>query len=76
MDCNRDICSHFAGDEEQTIKVASKKDTKNGAIKLKKPPPKHNKPGNWMDGSVLEGKLSRALPPRLRISSLIDGLSV
>lgn len=44
------------GDEEPTIKVASKKDTKNGTIKLKKPPPKHNKPGNWRDASILEGK--------------------
>ena len=45
---------HYLGDE-QTIKVASKKDTKQGTIKLKKPPPKHSKPGNWMDGSVVEG---------------------
>lgn len=44
----------MAGDEEPTIKVASKKDTKNGTIKLKKPPPKHNKPGNWRDATILE----------------------
>ncbi|KAL7940915.1 SGNH hydrolase-type esterase domain-containing protein [Trichoderma barbatum] len=38
----------------QTIKVASKKDSKNATIKLKKSAPKHNKPGNWMDGSVVD----------------------
>lgn len=41
--------------DEQTIKVASKKDNKVGKIKLRKPPPKHSKPGNWRDGSVIEG---------------------
>lgn len=41
---------------DQTIKVASKKDSKNGNIKLKKSAPKHNKPGNWMDGSIVEGR--------------------
>ena len=46
--------------EEATIKVASKKDPRNGTIKLKKPPPKHNKPGNWRDGSVVEGVPERA----------------
>lgn len=40
--------------DDQTIKVASKKDAKNATIKLKKPPPKHSKPGNWRDGSVIE----------------------
>ncbi|PHH72648.1 hypothetical protein CDD82_5863 [Ophiocordyceps australis] len=46
----------MAPDSEQTIKVASKKDSaaKFGAIKLKKLPPKHSKPGNWRDGSVVE----------------------
>ncbi|WKT48977.1 hypothetical protein QSH57_013907 [Fusarium oxysporum f. sp. vasinfectum] len=39
--------------DDGTIKVASK--NKNGKIKLKKPAPKHSKPGNWMDGSVIEG---------------------
>ncbi|KAM0520476.1 hypothetical protein ACHAPE_002869 [Trichoderma viride] len=42
--------------KDQTIKVASKKDSKNGNIKLKKSAPKHNKPGNWMDGSIVEGR--------------------
>ncbi|KAF4634648.1 hypothetical protein G7Y89_g3467 [Cudoniella acicularis] len=44
-------------DEESTIKVAPKKDMKEkliGTIKLKKPPPKHNKPGNWRDGSIID----------------------
>ncbi|KAF4966428.1 hypothetical protein FSARC_5872 [Fusarium sarcochroum] len=39
--------------DDGTIKVASK--NKNGKIKLKKPAPKHSKPGNWRDGSVIEG---------------------
>ncbi|KAH6954045.1 hypothetical protein BKA56DRAFT_603739 [Ilyonectria sp. MPI-CAGE-AT-0026] len=47
--------AHARKGEEQTIKGASKKDSKNGTIKLKKPPPKHSKPGNWRDGSVIEG---------------------
>lgn len=45
-------------DDEGTINVASKKASKdktNGTIKLKKPPPKHTKPGNWRDGSVADG---------------------
>jgi SAGA-associated factor 73 len=44
-------------DEEPTIKVASKKDTKdkpNGVIKLKKPAPKHASPGNWKDGQFID----------------------
>ncbi|KND92643.1 SAGA-associated factor 73, partial [Tolypocladium ophioglossoides CBS 100239] len=44
----------MAPESDQTIKVASKKDGKSGTIKLKKPPPKHSKPGNWRDGSVVE----------------------
>ncbi|KAL3959091.1 hypothetical protein ACCO45_007253 [Purpureocillium lilacinum] len=44
----------MAPESEQTIKVASKKESKAGTIKLKKPPPKHSKPGNWRDGSVVE----------------------
>merc|ERR1711939_1080190 len=50
--------SKVASDDESTIKVAPKKETKDkptGTIKLKKPPPKHNKPGNWRDGSVVDG---------------------
>lgn len=35
--------------------MASKKDNKSGTIKLKKLPPKHSKPGNWRDGTVVEG---------------------
>lgn len=46
-------------DEETTIKVASKKgaagkDKSDGVIKLKKPAPKHSKPGNWKDGTVID----------------------
>ncbi|RDL34469.1 Uncharacterized protein BP5553_07597 [Venustampulla echinocandica] len=46
-----------ASDDDSTIKVAPKKENKDkliGTIKLKKPPPKHNKPGNWRDGSVID----------------------
>ncbi|KAG6057523.1 hypothetical protein E4U17_001212 [Claviceps sp. LM77 group G4] len=39
---------------EKTIQVASKTGKKFGAIRLKKVPPKHSKPGNWRDGSVIE----------------------
>ncbi|KAG5654961.1 hypothetical protein HG530_014157 [Fusarium avenaceum] len=39
--------------DDGTIKVASK--NKSGKIKLKKPAPRHSKPGNWRDGSVIEG---------------------
>lgn len=45
-------------EDESTIKVAPKKESKdkpNGTIKLKKPAPKHSKPGNWRDGSVIDG---------------------
>lgn len=44
-----------SGGEEQTIKVASKKNAKTGPIKLKKQAPKHKQPGNWMDGSIVDG---------------------
>jgi SAGA-associated factor 73 len=40
--------------DDQTIKVASKKGAKMGSVKLKKPPTKQSKPGNWRDGSVVE----------------------
>ncbi|EQK99276.1 hypothetical protein G6O67_003923 [Ophiocordyceps sinensis] len=49
----------MAPESEQTIKVASKKDANTGSIKLKKPPPKHSKPGNWRDGSVVEDDKKR-----------------
>lgn len=50
-------------DDESTIKVApkEKKEKSNGIIKLKKPAPKHSKPGNWRDGSVIDGTLLRAI---------------
>ncbi len=47
-----------ASDDENTIKVAPKKEAKDkptGTIKLKKPAPKISKPGNWRDGSVIDG---------------------
>jgi len=59
--CDVLIClqaSLASDDENNTIKVATKKETRdkpNGIIKLKKPAPKHNKPGNWRDGSVIDG---------------------
>ncbi len=52
-----------ASDDESTIKVTTTKKTigkdgkgNGGTIKLKKPPLKHNKPGNWRDGSVVDGE--------------------
>lgn len=44
-------------DEHSTIKVApkEKKDKPAGTIKLKKPAPKIKLPGNWRDGSVIDG---------------------
>ncbi|KAM0247724.1 hypothetical protein ACHAQJ_009755 [Trichoderma viride] len=56
--------------KDQTIKVASKKDSKNGTIKLKKTVPKHNKPGNWMDGSIVEEEKKKANnpPPSVAVS--------
>lgn len=47
----------------------SKKDTKGGTIKLKKQAPKHSKPGNWRDGSVVEGMR------RLQIISTVASLT-
>jgi hypothetical protein len=45
--------------DDDTIKVAptkkESKDKPNGGIKLKKTAPKHVKPGNWRDGSVIDG---------------------
>lgn len=34
------------------------KSMNSGVIKLKKSVPKHNKPGNWMDGSIIDGVYS------------------
>lgn len=46
--------------DDDTIRVAPKKEKKgSGTIKLKKPPPKHDKPGNWRDGSVIDGTWPR-----------------
>ncbi|OIW33544.1 SCA7-domain-containing protein [Coniochaeta ligniaria NRRL 30616] len=44
-------------EEATTIKVASgnkAKQIRDGNIKLKKPAPKHSKPGNWKEGSILD----------------------
>lgn len=51
-----------ASDDDSTIKVAPKKVAKDkpaGKIKLKTPAPKQNKPGNWRDGSVIDGWYSQ-----------------
>lgn len=37
--------------------MSNKKDKKNAPIKLKKQPPKQTKPGNWRDGSVVDGTI-------------------
>ncbi|TVY83692.1 SAGA-associated factor, partial [Lachnellula suecica] len=53
---NCDLSASLASDDESTIKVApTKKDKTSAQFKLRKPPPKHNKPGNWRDGSVIDG---------------------
>ncbi|EFW99252.1 saga complex component [Grosmannia clavigera kw1407] len=52
--------------DEETIKVASKKDgaagsaPKNGVIKLKKLPPKHKQPGNWKEGTFVDQEKKKA----------------
>jgi hypothetical protein len=49
-------------DDESSVTVTPKKELKdgvirpNGTIKLRRPAPKHNKPGNWRDGSVVDGQ--------------------
>lgn len=50
-------------DDEATIKVASTKKSVTprpqsfGKLKLRKPPPKQAKPGNWKEANVIEGSL-------------------
>ncbi|PQE32281.1 SAGA-associated factor 73 protein [Rutstroemia sp. NJR-2017a WRK4] len=46
-----------ASDDDSTIKVAPKRDKIDkflASIKLKKPVPKHSKPGNWRDGGIID----------------------
>lgn len=55
----RTLSASLGSDDESTIKVAStKKDGKEKGLKLKKSAPKQTKPGNWRDGSVIDGSLS------------------
>jgi SAGA-associated factor 73 len=52
------LSASVASDDDSTIKVAPKKAAKDkpaGKIKLKTPAPKQNKPGDWRNGSVIEG---------------------
>ncbi|OBT49652.1 hypothetical protein VE04_09841, partial [Pseudogymnoascus sp. 24MN13] len=50
-----DSSAPVGSDEETTVKVTPRKEIRpNGTIKLKRPAPKHNKPGNWRDGSVVD----------------------
>ena len=46
-----------SNDDDGPVKVTPMKKEKSGSgtIKLKKPAPKHSKPGNWRDGSVIDG---------------------
>lgn len=65
-------------DDEGTINVASKrvsKDRSNGVIKLKKPVPKQNKPGNWKDGSLVDDdkKKKRSESPSIILGALSPG---
>jgi hypothetical protein len=48
--------STVGSDEESVIRVIPKKNRLNGSIKLKKPAPKQNEPGNWMDARVIDGR--------------------
>jgi SAGA-associated factor 73 len=61
-----------ASDDDSTIKVAPKKVAKDkpaGKIKLKTPAPKQNKPGNWRDGSVIDGASNpKARDPLLKLA--------
>ncbi|OBT46819.1 hypothetical protein VE00_01926 [Pseudogymnoascus sp. WSF 3629] len=51
----KDSSAPVGSDEESTVKVTPRKEIRpNGTIKLKRPAPKHNKPGNWRDGSVVD----------------------
>jgi len=60
---NAGIASTAPGSDDETpmkdtIKVTPRKEMRpNGTVKLKRPAPKHNKPGNWRDGSVIDGSL-------------------
>lgn len=63
---NRPAAAAAHSDDESTIKVATtKKPPKDkdrlsgGTVKLKRPAPKHNKPGNWRDGSVDDSALRK-----------------
>lgn len=50
-------------EEATTIKVASgnkAKQNRDGNIKLKKPAPKHSKPGNWKEGSIHDAEEKKA----------------
>src|SRR5262245_54117239 len=51
-----DIASPLAEETPKTTPKKEAKDKANGTIKLKKAPPKHSKPGNWKDGSVIDGE--------------------
>ncbi|KAI0999220.1 hypothetical protein K3495_g8974 [Podosphaera aphanis] len=64
----------FSSDDESTTKISTKKarkDKSKGAsgssLKLKKPPPKHIKPGNWKDGKGKK-KVSESPSPSLSSS--------
>jgi hypothetical protein len=65
-------------DEESPVKVTPKKEVKdgvirpNGTIKLKRPAPKHNKPGNWRDGSVVDGES----PLHILLKGIFQGICI
>jgi hypothetical protein len=74
------IASKVPGtDDESLVKVTLKKEVKdsvirpNGMIKLKRPAPKHNKPGNWRDGSVVDGQ---SFLPHLTREHLFQGVYI
>lgn len=49
-----------ASEDETTIKVAPKKDLKDGKLKLKRPKQKITNPGNWRDSSIVDGERLQA----------------
>jgi hypothetical protein len=74
------VSTGLATEEESTNKVTPRKDVKdgvirpNGTIKLKRPFQKSiNKPGNWRDGSVIDGGWPFVLywPDRSRLFEVI-----
>ena len=61
-------------DDEGTINVAPKSAPKRGVVKLKKPPPKIIKPGNWRDGYI-DGGMFKSIHSSLSSRRPMQGLT-